>query len=104
MISRRKGGQNRTWTKEEKLHIVRRYFDESIVRPILAKDEGISIGMISTWIHKYLDDGEAGLENKKKPGNKFDALYKSKSMNELDRLRLIAAKQEIKIEILKKDI
>ncbi|MBK1810456.1 helix-turn-helix domain-containing protein [Clostridium sp. YIM B02505] len=102
MMSRTKGGSNRTWTKEEKLRIVRKYFDEGIGRPTLAKEEGISSGMIATWIHKYLNDGEAGLENKKKPGNKFAALHTNKSMNELDRLRLIVAKQEIEIERLKK--
>lgn len=102
MMSRTKGGQNKTWTKEEKLRIVSRYFDEGIGRPTLAKEEGIASGMISTWIHKYLNEGEAGLENKKKSGNKFAALYTSKSMNELDRLRLIVAKQEIEIERLKK--
>lgn len=101
-MSRTKGGQNRTWTKEEKLRIVRRYFDEGIGRPTLAKEEGISSGMIATWIHKYLNEGEAGLENKKKSGNQFAALHTSKSMDELDRLRLIVAKQEVEIERLKK--
>ncbi|WPC39233.1 transposase [Clostridium sp. JS66] len=102
MMSRTKGGQNKKWSKEEKLRIVRRYFDEGIGRPTLAKEEGIASGMIATWIHKYLNEGEAGLENKKKSGNKFAALHRSKSMKELDRLRLIVAKQEIEIERLKK--
>lgn len=96
------GGKNRSWTKEEKIRIVRRYFDENVGRPVLAKEEGISSGMLSTWIKKYCIEGESGLESKKKPGNLFAALHTSKSLSEVDRLRLIVAKQEIEIERLKK--
>lgn len=101
-MARPKGGKNRTWTKEEKLRIVRRYFDEGIGSPSLAKEEHISDGMIRTWIRKYLNEGEDSLENKRKTGNQFSALHTSKSMSELERLRLMVAKQEIEIERLKK--
>jgi len=101
-MGRPKGGKNRTWSKDAKIRIVRRYFDEGIGRIPLAKEEGISSGMLSNWIYKYLDEGEDGLENKKKTGNQFAALYTSKSLSEVDRLRLIVAKQEIEIERLKK--
>jgi transposase len=101
-MARPKGGKNRTWTKEEKLRIVRRYFDEGIGSPSLAKEEHISDGMIRSWIRKYLDEGEDSLENKRKTGNQFAALHTSKSLSELERLRLTVAKQEIEIERLKK--
>jgi transposase-like protein len=101
-MSRPKGGKNRTWSKDEKLRIVLRYIDEGIGQKTLAKEEGISHGMLSTWIYRYLDEGAAGLENKKKPGNQFAALHTSNSLSEVDRLRLIVAKQEIEIERLKK--
>ena len=47
-------------------------------------------------------EGEKGLENKKKTGNVFSALHTSKSLSEVERLRLLVAKQEIEIERLKK--
>lgn len=102
VISRPKGGTNKIWSKDEKLRIVRRYFDEEIGRNTLAKDEGIASGLIYTWITKYLNEGEEGLANKKKPGNHYAALHASKSLNEVEQLRLIVQKQQIEIERLKK--
>jgi transposase len=102
LMGRPNGGKNRSWTKEEKLRIVRRYFDENIGRPRLAKEEGISSGMLYNWITKFLNEGEDGLENMKKVGNSFAALHTSKSLSELERLRLTVEKQEIEIERLKK--
>ena len=101
-MGRPKGGKNRIWTQDEKLRIVRRYIDEGIGQRQLAKQEGISKGLISTWIKNYLTDGEDGLQNRRKTGNPFAALTTSKSLSELDRLKLIIAKQEIEIERLKK--
>jgi len=101
-MGRPKGGKNRIWTKEEKLRIVRRYLDEGIGQVPLAKQEGISNSLINTWIKKYLSEGEDGLQNKRKTGNPFAALSTSKSLSEIDRLKLIVAKQEIEIERLKK--
>ncbi|WP_238885009.1 transposase [Clostridium sp. YIM B02551] len=99
---RPKGGKNRKWSKEEKLRIVKRYLDEGIGRIPLAKEENIASGLLYTWIKKYLDYGEEGLENKRKTGNHFAALTNSKSLTEVEMLRLIIAKQEIEIERLKK--
>lgn len=47
---RKKGGTNRKWSKDEKLQIVRRYFDERIGRDSLAKQEGIASGMRYHWL------------------------------------------------------
>lgn len=101
-MGRPKGGKNKTWSKDEKLRIVRRYLDEGMGQNALAKEEGISRSMISKWILTYLNEGEDALENKKKTGNKFAALHASNSLSEVERLRLIVAKQEIEIERLKK--
>lgn len=51
----------------------------------------------------YLNEGPDGLINKKKTGNHYSALHRSKSLTEIERLRLIIAKQEIEIERLKKE-
>lgn len=101
-MGRPKGGKNRTWTVEEKSQIVQRYLNEDISQPSLAKEIGIGKGQIGNWVSKYLNEGEAGLMNKKKTGNRFSALHTSKSLSEVERLRLIVAKQEIEIERLKK--
>ena len=101
-MGRQEGGKNRRWSKEEKLRIVRRYFDERIGQRTLAKEEGIARGMLCNWIHRYMEFGEEGLENKKKTGNVFLALQTSKSLSEEQRLRLIVEKQKIEIERLKK--
>ncbi|MFV0380810.1 MAG: transposase [Breznakia sp.] len=45
---RPKGGKNKKWSKEEKLRIVKRYYDERISRSELAQSEGISSGQIWT--------------------------------------------------------
>ena len=99
-MGRPKGGKNRSWSKEEKLRIVKRYFDEHIGRDTLAKEEKIASGMLWNWIQKYRLEGEDALENKKKTGNKFSALHTSKSLSVEERQRLIIEKQQIEIERL----
>jgi len=101
---RPKGGKNRRWSKEEKLQIVLEYFNGGVGGNKLAKEHGISKGMIWRWIEAYRKFGEKGLETAehKHSGNHFAALHTSKSLSEEDRLRLIVVKQEIEIERLKK--
>ena len=101
-MSRKKGGANKQWSQEEKLRIVKRYFEEGLGRVRLAREENIAPGMLWTWIKKYQDEGEQGLINKKTSGNPFAALHTSKSISEVEYLRLLVAKQEIEIERLKK--
>jgi len=101
-MGRPKGGKNRTWTFEEKFQVVQRYMNENISQPVLAREIGVGKGQIGNWVSKYLNEGEAGLTNKKKTGNRFSAIHTSKSLSEVERLRLIVAKQEIEIERLKK--
>jgi len=101
-MSRIKGSKNRLWTKEEKLEIVLRNVEEHIGTRRLAKMYSIDGGMIRRWIRTYLEFVEEGLQSKKKTGNRFSALHTSKSLTEVDRLKLIVMKQEIEIERLKK--
>ena len=98
---RPQGGKNRQWSKEEKARIVQRYFDEYIGEWLLAKEESVSRGMLHKWIQRYMEEGQAGLENKKKTGNHFSALHTSKSLSEEERLRLTVAKQQVEIARLK---
>ena len=51
-----------------------------------------------------MEHGEAALENKKKTGNHFSALYASRNLTQVERLELTVAKQKVEIARLKKDI
>lgn len=98
----KKGQKKRKWTVEQKLEIVHKHLDEHISVRTLAKEYGTGSGMICRWTKEYLAGGEQGLTPKARPGNKFAALHRSKNLSELDRLRLLVAKQEIEIARLKK--
>ena len=64
------------------------------------KRYGISHSHVSAWVRRYLEGGEEALEPKN--GNPYAALYTRKSLSEVERLRLIIAKQEVEIARLKK--
>lgn len=98
----KKGQKKRKWTVEQKLEIVHKHLDEHISVHTLAKEYETDSGMICRWTKEYLADGEQGLTPKARPGNKFAALHRSKNLTELERLRLLVAKQEIEIARLKK--
>ena len=99
-MGRPKGGKNRKWSVEEKLRIINRHLKDHLPMGQVAKEEDISSGMLSNWIHRYLEGGEAALA--KRQGNPYAALHTSKHLTEEDRLRLIIAKQEVEIARLKK--
>ena len=99
-MGRPKGRKNRRWTVEEKLRIVNRHLKDHISMRQVAREENISCGMISNWVSRYLDGGEAALAGNQ--GNPYAALHTSKNLTEEERLRLIIAKQEVEIARLKK--
>lgn len=101
-MGRPKGGKNHYWSKDEKLRIVKRYLEEGISSRKLAAEENADDSMIRRWVRKYLAEGEAALEQSNRKGNRFSALWVSKSLTETERLQLIVQKQEIEIERLKK--
>ena len=98
----KKGQKKRKWTVEQKVEIVHKHLDEHISVRTLAKEYETDSGMICRWTKEYLAGGEQGLTPKARPGNKFAALHRSKNLPELERLRLLVAKQEIEIARLKK--
>lgn len=100
-MGRPKGGKNRKWTQEEKLELVQRYLTSGIGRHRFAQTEGISSGMLHRWVQQYQESGVEGLAGKRRPGNPYAALATSKSLSELERLRLTVAKQEAEIARLK---
>ena len=98
----KKGTPHRKWSKEEKLRFIRLHLDEHISITEIEKKYGVRSSMVSAWVKRYLEDGEEALEPKN--GNPYAALHTSKSLGEVDRLRLIIARQEVEIARLKKGI
>ena len=96
----KKGVPHRRWSKEEKLTIIRLHLEEHMSIKEIEKEYGVSHGLVSAWAKKYLEEGEDALEPHN--GNPYAALHSSKSLSEVDRLRLIIAKQEVEIARLKK--
>ena len=96
----KKGTKPRKWSKEEKLKLVLLHLNEKVSLMQIEKEYSVSNGLVSTWVKKYLNGGEEALVSRS--GNPYAALHTSKSLSEVDRLRLIIAKQEIEIARLKK--
>ena len=96
----RKGTKPRKWSKEEKLKLVLLHLNEKVSLMQIEKEYSVSNGLVSTWVKKYLNGGEKALVSRS--GNPYAALHTSKSLSEVERLRLIVAKQEIEIARLKK--
>ena len=96
----RKGTKRRKWSKEEKLKLVLLHLNEKVSLMQIEKEYSVSNGLVSTWVKKYLNGGEEALVSRS--GNPYAALHTSKSLSEVERLRLIVAKQEIEIARLKK--
>ena len=96
----KKGIPHRKWSKEEKMQIVHLHLDEHKSLRQLEKEHGIGSGLIGAWVKKYLEEGEDALEPHK--GNPYAALHTSKSLSEVERLRLMVAKLEVENARLKK--
>ena len=98
----KKGQKFRKWSFEEKLRIVKRHTEEHVSIRELEKQEGANNALISAWIQRYAIEGEDGLRPKPRKGNPYSALHTSKSLTELEELRLRVVKQDIEIARLKK--
>ena len=96
----KKGVKPRKWSKEEKIKIIGLHLEEHKSLKQIEQEHSVSSGLVSTWIKKYLEEGEESLNPR--GGNPYAALHSSKSLSEVERLRLIVAKQEVEIARLKK--
>ena len=79
-----------------KKRIVKRHLDEHVSIKQLETEENINHSLVSAWVKRYCEAGEDGLIAKK--GNPYAALHTSKTLSELERLRLLVAKQEVEIK------
>lgn len=98
----RKGQTKRVWTPKQKSEIVHKHLDDHISVRTLEREYTADRSMICRWVKEYIAEGEAAFVPKGHPGNPFAALHVSKSLSELERLRLVVAKLEIENERLKK--
>ena len=98
----KKGQKKRVWTPEQKSEIVHKHLDAHVSVRTLEKEYTADRSMICRWVKEYIAEGESAFVPKGHPGNAFAALHTSKSLSELERLRLIVAKLEIENERLKK--
>ena len=96
----KKGTPHRKFSKEEKMKYVRLHLDEHVALMQIEREYGIRNTLVSEWVRRYLQDGEEALEPRN--GNPYAALHRSKNLSEVERLRLLAAKQEVEIARLKK--
>ena len=96
----KKGTPHRKFSKEEKMKYVRLHLDERVSLMQIEREYGIRNTLVSEWVKRYLQDGEEALEPRN--GNPYAALHRSKNLSEVERLRLLVAKQEVEIARLKK--
>ena len=96
----KKGTPHRKFSKEEKLKYIKLHLEEHMSVRQIEAEYGIGQSLVSAWVKRYLEDGEEALEPHN--GNPYAALHRSKSLSEVDRLRLLVAKQEVEIARLKK--
>lgn len=96
----KKGIPHRKWSKEEKLKIVKEHLEEHESLIGLEKKYQVRRSTITNWVRRYLDEGERALEPH--GGNPYAALHANKHLSEVERLRLLVAKQEVEIARLKK--
>ena len=96
----KKGIPHRRWSKEEKIKYIKMHLEDHRSLKEIEREFGVDNSMLSRWVKLYLSEGENVLEPRN--GNPYAALYTSKSLSEVERLRLIVAKQEVEIARLKK--
>ena len=94
--------ENRYWSKEEKLRIVLRAVNHENSISIISQEEKINPGQLHMWIKKYLEQGEDGLINAKKPGSPYKGLQRKKNLTDLEKLEYENMKLRIENERLKK--
>jgi transposase-like protein len=101
-MGRPKGGKNKYWSKEEKLKLIKEHLDNNKSTNEITTRENISNGMYNNWLKKYLELGDAGLENKKKPGNPLAKYQSKKQLTDIEKLEYENMKLRIENERLKK--
>ena len=93
---------NRYWTKEDKTRIVLKVINHENSLSKISQEENINPGQLHSWVKKYLEQGENGLINAKKPGSPYKGLNLKKNLTDLEKLEYENMKLRIENERLKK--
>jgi transposase-like protein len=96
----KKGTPHRQFSKEDKMKYIRLHLEEHLSVRQIEQEYGIGHALVTSWVKRYLEDGEDALEPRN--GNPYAALNRSKNLSEVERLRLLVARQEVEIARLKK--
>lgn len=101
-MGRPKGGKNREWSKEEKFKYVNMVISGEKSAREIEREYGIVNSMVSNWIKRYNEQGIAGLQNKRKPGNPLAKYSNKKELTPLEQLEYENMLLRIENERLKK--
>jgi transposase len=103
-MGRRKGstGPQRKWTIEEKMKIIRKHLDEHVSFRRLEKEFEVNRGQIHSWITKYINQGESGLETYHEQRNPMAHLNRKKNLTLEEQLTLENFQLKVEVERLKK--
>lgn len=98
----KKGQKFKQWTAEEKYKIIEPIIKLEKSSNKVTKETGIGNGLITSWVHRYREDGMEGLKNKKKPGNPLSKYQNKKNLTKEEKLEYENMKLRIENELLKK--
>ena len=79
---------------------VRLHLDEHVSVRQIEREHGIRNSLVLEWGKRYLQDEEESLEPRN--GNHYAALYRSKSLSEVGRLRAVGSKARSRDRPVKK--
>ena len=98
-----KGKPHRQYTAEEKLSYITAYQESHISQSRFAKEHGLNDSILRRWMREYAEQGEEGLaSHRNRCGNRYAALHRSKTLDEMGQLQLRMAKLEADVARLKK--
>lgn len=90
------------YTAEEKLEYLKLILEGEYSQQEIARQNNMSVGMLSTWMKKYREGGLQALENKRKPGNPLSKYQRRKKLTPMEELEYENMKLRIENERLKK--
>lgn len=99
-MGRPKGGTNRRWTTEEKVHLIEEYYKAEIGYKAFAQEHGIAHSLFGVWLKKYQEGGSEALCHSRRKVPEVSRQMQDAS-KEILQLKLIIANQQIEIEELK---
>ena len=97
-MGRPKGGTNQHRSVEDKGRLIKEYYASGMGYQMFAKEHGIAHSLFSTWLKKYQENGVAGLQHGSRK-----APFVDERDEEIIRLKLIIAEQQIEIQRLKSE-